>query len=250
MKSKLNVGIIGCGVIGNALKRWLMEHNSNCNLLLSDPPKGLNDDLSNADVFFISIHIPTEDTGLQDLTLLKSIIKNLPDKPIFIRTTLVPGTTDQLRKEFRKNILFMPEFLREKTSYEDFCIQPMIFCGEIETLQNIFPGKEFEVMTSYEAEITKYAHNVFCALKVTFFNGIYDLAVNNNCNYENIRKGLLLSGNINERHTKVPGPDGKFGYGGKCFPKDVNAFENFTEKTLLGKMIKQIRIHNHHYRKE
>ena len=61
--NKINVGIIGCGVIGGVMKRWLEEHNSNCNVLCYDPPKNMNDDLSIADVVFISIHIPTEETG-------------------------------------------------------------------------------------------------------------------------------------------------------------------------------------------
>ena len=247
---KLNIGIIGCGVIGEALKKWLSEHNKNCNLLISDPPKGFNDNIFLSDVFFISIHIPTEKDGSQDISLLKDIIKNLSDKPIFIRTTLIPGTTNLLRTEFKKNIYFMPEFLREKTAYEDFCSQPMIFCGEIDLLKKIFMGKKFEVMSSLEAEIAKYAHNVFCALKVTFFNGIYELAAKNNCDYDNIKKGLLISGNINENHINVPGYDDKFGYGGKCFPKDVNAFEKYTEKTYLGDLVKIINIQNDYYRKK
>jgi UDPglucose 6-dehydrogenase len=245
---KINVGIIGCGVIGGALKRWISEYNSDCNLLISDPPKGFNDDISIADIFFISIHIPTENDNTQDLSPLKEIIKGLPDKPIFVRTTLIPGTTDTLKRESNKNIFFMPEFLSEKTAYENFCSQPMVFCGEIELLKKIFIGKEYKTMTSLEAEIAKYAHNVFGALKVTYFNGIYELALKNNCNYEKIREGVLLSGYINDTHTMVPGHDGKFGYGGKCFPKDVNAFAKLTEDTHLGEIIKTININNGYYR--
>ena len=247
---KLNVGIIGCGVIGGALKLWIAEHHPECNLLISDPPKGFTDDISGADIYFLSIHIPTESDNTQDLSTLKDIISRLPDKPIYIRTTLVPGTTDLLRKELNKNINFMPEFLREKTAYEDFCSQPMVFCGEIDLLKKIFIGKKYEVMTSLEAEIAKYAQNVFCALKVTFFNGIHELAERHGCSYESIRKGLLLGGQINECHTMVPGHEGRFGYGGKCFPKDVNAFEKFTKGSYLGEMLKLTRIHNDYYRKE
>ena len=58
-----------------------------------------------------------------------------------------------------------------------------------------------------------------------------------NCNYEHIRNGALISGYINEPHTFVPGPDGKFGYGGKCFPKDVDAFAGFAKDTMLEKLI-------------
>ena len=246
----MKIGIIGCGVIGGALRRWISEYNPDCTLLVSDPAKGFTDNLSTADVFFISVHIPTEDDDSQNLNVLKDIIKTLPDKPIFIRTTLLPGTTDILRKELHKNIFFMPEFLREKTAYEDFCEQPMVFCGEVDLLKRIFVGKKYETMTSLEAEITKYAHNVFCALKVTFFNGVYELTVKSDCDYEKIRQGVLLSGHISDRHTMVPGYDGKFGYGGKCFPKDVNAFAKFTENSHLGEMITLIRTHNDYYREK
>jgi UDPglucose 6-dehydrogenase len=126
----------------------------------------------------------------------------------------------------------------------------MIFCGEIDLLKKIFIGKEYITMTSLEAEIAKYAHNVFGALKVTFFNGIYELATKSNSNYKKIREGLLLSGYINETHTLVPGHDNKFGYGGKCFPKDVDAFAKFTENSCLGEMMTLVKTHNEYYREK
>jgi UDPglucose 6-dehydrogenase len=222
---KITIGIIGCGFVGGALKKWLEEHNSgNVKLLISDPPKGFNDDMETADIIFISIHLPTEDDGNQDLTLLKNIIGRLPDKPIFIRTTILPGTADKLSGEFKKQIYFMPEFLSERTAYQDFCSQTMIFTGEIDLLKKIFPKKKFIEMTSLEAEIAKYSHNVFGALKVTYFNGIFDICDKLNISYQKVLEGVLASEYINSTHTQVPGPDGKFGYGGKCFPKDVNAF--------------------------
>ena len=52
----INVGVIGCGVIGGALIDWLENNNKNVKVLKQDPPKGLNDDLSKADAIFISIH--------------------------------------------------------------------------------------------------------------------------------------------------------------------------------------------------
>ena len=104
-------------------------------------------------------------------------------------------------------------------------------------------------MTNLEAEITKYSHNVFGAVKVTFFNGIYELAKQTGCDYEKIRKGVLLSGYINEPHTMVPGPDGKTGYGGKCFPKDVAAFINFCQSTKISKLLIDVETINELYRK-
>ena len=172
----INIGIIGCGVIGGVMKKWLESHNPECNILVSDPPKGYNDDLSKTDIIFISIHIPTEDNHTQDLTLLKSLIKNCPNVPIFIRTTLLPGTCDRLSQELNKEVYFLPEFLTERTAYEDFCHQSMIYTGCEGLMKRIFVGKKYITMNNLEAEITKYSHNVFGALKVTYFNGIYELA--------------------------------------------------------------------------
>jgi len=249
--NKINVGIIGCGFVGGALKKWLEEHNSdNVQLLISDPPKGYNDNMQNTDIIFISIHIPTEDEGHQDLTLLKQIISGLPDIPIFIRTTILPGTSDKLSKEFNKKIYFMPEFLTERTAYQDFCSQTMVFTGEIELLKKIFPKKKYIEMTSLEAEIAKYAHNVFGALKVTYFNGIFDICNKLNINYQKVLEGVLASEYINAVHTQVPGPDGKFGYGGKCFPKDVNAFVKQFKDYQINDLLKVLHPLNKKFRKD
>ena len=247
----IRVGIIGCGFIGGALKKWLEEHNPAVKILISDPPKGMNDDISTADVIFVSIHIPTELDGTQDLTLLKQIINNLPKgKPIFIRTTIIPGTSSKLSEETGRDVYFMPEFLTERTAYEDFCSQPMVFTAEEGLLSQIFIGKKHIEMTSLEAEITKYAHNVFGALKVTYFNGIYDLCRRYEANYRKIQQGILLSGYINAPHTQVPGPDGKFGYGGKCFPKDVNALTKMTEGLPIHSILKELQPLNIEFRGE
>lgn len=244
----MNIGIVGYGIIGSVLKKWIEANNPDCKILISDPQKGFNDDLTPCDCIFISIHILTEENNTQDLTSLRQIIKNLPDKPIFVRTTLLPGTCDKLAAEFNKSIYFMPEFLTERTAYEDFCNQKMVFTGEIPLLKKIFPERSYFEMSSREAEIAKYAHNIFGALKVTYFNGIYDLCEKMNCDYKKVQKGVLASGYINEMHTSVPGPDGGFGYGGKCFPKDLKAFININKNTPLGDLLTEVDLNNQYYR--
>lgn len=113
----------------------------------------------------------------------------------------------------------------------------MVFTGNIELLKKIFPGKDYIVTSSYEASLAKYAHNTFGALKVTYFNCVKELCDKKQLSFEKVRNGILLSENINSEHTCVPGPDGKLGYGGKCFPKDVKAFEKECLKTSLGMLI-------------
>ena len=244
----LHIGIIGCGVVGNALKEWL-KNNTPHRISVSDPYKGYNDDMSQCDIFFIQIHIPTEDDGSQNLSVLSDIIASLPDKPIFVRTTILPGTSDMLSEKFHKRVYFMPEFLTERTSVADFNQQPMVFTGESSLLKQIFVNKKYIEMSSLEAEVTKYAHNVFGALKVTYFNCIYDLCQKLKIDYEHVHQGVLLSKYINDTHTYVPGPDGKLGYGGKCFPKDVNAFTRYTKGSLLGELLSPLKDINNKIRK-
>ena len=203
----INVGIIGYGVIGQALKKWLIE-NTKCKITISDPPKGIHSDLNNCNIFFINIHIPTEHNGTQNLSNLENIIKCLPQVPIFIRTTILPGTSDQLSEKFGRPIYFMPEFLTERNAYSDFCSQDIIITGERELLDEIFKNKKRIYMTNTEAELSKYAHNVFGALKVIYFNEIYRLCQEAGLKYENISKSkselVILNNNIEDVFQRKP----------------------------------------------
>ena len=103
-------------------------------------------------------------------------------------------------------------------------------------------------MTPFEAELTKYMHNVFGAYKVTYFNACREYCEQMGADWRKVHTGMLLSGYINDTHTYVPGPDGKYGYGGKCFPKDVNAFAKMTEGTPLGTLLEHLHELNVHFR--
>ena len=244
----IKVGIVGCGFVGGALKAWLEENNPEVEIRVSDPPKGYADDLSQVDVVFLQIHVPTEDDGTQDLALMKELIRGLPDVPVFVRTTILPGTSEMLSRETGHRVCYMPEFLSERTHIEDFRRQTMVFTGAQELLSRIFIGKKFTVMTPLEAEITKYAHNVFGAYKVTYFNAVREYCERMGVNWARVHTGILLSGYINDTHTYVPGPDGKRGYGGKCFPKDVNAFAKMTAGQPLGRLLAPLHELNVHFR--
>ena len=244
----VNVGIIGCGFVGGALKAWLEENNKDVKIFVSDPPKGFNDDLSGIDIAFLQIHVPTEEDGTQDLTLMKQLIKGLPDVPVFVRTTILPGTSGMLSKGTGHQVCYMPEFLTERTHIEDFKKQTMVFTGAIDLLIKVFPGKKFTVMSPLEAELTKYIHNVFGAYKVTYFNAAKEYVAKMGGDWAKVHTGCLLSGYINDMHTHVPGPDGKCGYGGKCFPKDVNAFAKLTAGQPLGTLLAPLHELNVHFR--
>lgn len=246
--NKLKVGLVGCGIVGEALRTWLLTNNKDVIVRVSDPPKGYQDDLSDIDLAFVQIHVPTEEDGSQDLSLMKKLILNLPDVPVFVRTTILPGTSELLSKETGHSVFYMPEFLTERTHIEDFNRQTMVFTGAVDLLVKVFPGKQFTVMEPLEAEMTKYLHNVFGAYKVTYFNAAREYVEKMGGDWAKVHTGILLSGYINPVHTDVPGPDGKFGYGGKCFPKDVNAFAMMTAKEDIGRLIAPLKEMNERFR--
>ena len=86
-------------------------------------------------------------------------------------------------------------------------------------------------MTAKEASFVKYIMNSFLATKVLFFNQLHDIIEKNDANYETIIEAVGTDPRIGSSHTKVPGHDGRKGFGGSCFVKDTAAFVNFTKTT-------------------
>ena len=218
------VGIVGVGAVGGTLAKWF-EENTSHEVRLYDPPKGHLDFLNDCEAIFISVPVPDSENGQDQEILEKSVKLALQyTNKVFIRSTVLPNTNDRL------GTISMPEFLTEKTAYQDMSQYP-ILCGgknkyefnELnEFLGRIFPNKQIILMSNVEAELAKLAHNCFGAFKVTFFNMIYQIAKENGANYENVRKGFSITGFIEKQHTNIA-PDGNFGYGGKCFPTNVKA---------------------------
>ena len=167
----------------------------------------------------MQIHVPTEDDGTQDLRLRTELIKKLPDVPVFVRTTILPGTSALLTRETGHKVYYMPEFLTERIHIEDFKKQTMVFTGAHELLTKIFVGKKFTVMTPLEAELTKYMHNVFGAYKVTYFNTVQS---------ESRESSLSMPSQSSE--------------------DAVNAFAEMTKGTSLGTLLEHLYELNVHFR--
>lgn len=240
----VKIGIIGFGVVGKSLYKWLNKNTSHA-ICIYDPPLGLTDKLTHCDYCFFCAPVPTiENDNIQDLSILKESLKlTKTECKFFIRSTVLPGTAD------RFDCYSMPEFLTERTAYDDMCRMDII-TGYDGPLQHILPGKKIIRVSNSEAELAKYAHNTFGAMKVTFFNFIYKICQRKGLDYERVKEAILMSGYINEPHTMVPGPDGKLGYGGKCFPKDVKAFSDYVSYIEDNELISMIDEYNSIFRND
>jgi UDPglucose 6-dehydrogenase len=231
----MRIGIIGCGVVGGALRDWLQIYTDH-ELKLYDPRLGFLDSLYGCDATFICVPVPTV-SGKQDLTILEQS-RAIATGVVFIRSTVLPGTNDKFET------WSCPEFLTQRTAFEDTEKMPVLTgFPDLEFLQKIFPGKKILQMSNKECELAKYAHNSFGAIKVNFFNLIYGICAETGASYKNVLDGVLMSGYINPVHCDVPGHDGQFGFGGACFPKDLRAFNGMFPRITFESCLHENEIH-------
>lgn len=171
------------------------------------------------------------------------LMKNEYKGIVVIKSTVEPTTTMMLSKEFPSlKFVHNPEFLTAATAFEDFHNQTHIVLGrgpvisdeDMNKLANfymeLYPNAEMSFSSCTESESMKIFVNCFYSVKIQFFNELYLLCENMDCDY-NVVKDLMLKNKwINPMHTDIPGPDGKLSYGGYCFPKDTNALLNHMKR--------------------
>lgn len=238
------IGIAGIGVIGSEMLAYAEEKAPQEVLAYDiDETRGYRDDLSLCEIVFICVPAPTTHDQKIDLSAIEDVLtkfkgKNGKPSPVFfLRSTVPPGTTDMLAEKHGVTMYAMPEFLSMKTARADLREMPVIVgCppGVLPTLfLDLFGEHAIYTVTNRTAELAKYAHNVFGALKITYFNMIRSLA-GEHADYEMIRDFLIETKHVDRTYTEVPGHDNKFGYGGACFPKDTAAFFGFLKEQGLG----------------
>lgn len=237
---RFNVGVIGCGFVGEAIT-FAFSSIAKMYVYDIDPYRSLNDlkSVHNCDFVFICVPTPMYRNGSQDLSYIENTFKKASNKPVYIiKSTVLPGTTEMLSKKYSNlKIIFSPEFLTERTSKLDMLTQSrFILGGDIKLTEKvkILVNQRFKIQNiiqtdSKTAELTKYMNNTFFATKVSIMNEFKLLCDKIGANWEDALRGFVSDGRIGDSHLNVPGHDGKLGYGGTCFPKDVNALIYFSK---------------------
>lgn len=228
---KYNVGVIGAGVVGSAVKELFPDAR------VYDPNKeeSLTKEEFNKDLDFAFICVPTpqKENGQCDTSIVEDSVKWAKPKETFIcLSTVEIGTIERLVQTYNKDIVFQPEYFGEGVAHPltDLNKQPFVILGgqqeavdkAIRLYQQVYNSnlKIYQV-DSRTAEVIKYAENSWLATKVTFFNEMYDLCEVFGVNYNRFREGFLLDPRVTPSHTFVY-PD-KRGWDGKCLPKDTAA---------------------------
>lgn len=259
--SKIKVGIIGIGMVGGPIRRWFEEVNGykrgkDLFCYDVDSKKGYTDDVNKADIIFVSVPTPPNPDGSCNISIVQNAVATIKDgKIVIVKSTVEPGTVEGLQKKFpKKRLIFNPEFLTESQAWEDFLSPDRQIVGTtaksvsdaIEVL-NLLPKKNFirpwtsdysrKSVNSTEAEIGKYASNVFGFIKVIYGNILADIChainyrfekdkINSRVDYDNIKE--LIGADLRIGSAWLNVAHGNYcGAGGYCFPKDMAAFIGF-----------------------
>jgi UDPglucose 6-dehydrogenase len=196
---------------------------------------------------FVCLPTPMKADGSADTSIVESVVKGFEKvaeatrvnrghqkRPVIvIKSTVPPGTTAKLGEQCKHlHVCFNPEFLTERSATEDFKNQDRIIVGGPRPGTDVLK-KMYEISfsrvpvtktSSTIAEMVKYTTNVFLATKVSVANDLKQICNGlDDVDYDKVVEYATKDTRLGSSHWSVPGPDGKAGFGGSCFPKDLNA---------------------------
>ena len=236
------IGIIGQGFVGNAVYQKFKNYFDVLTYDLDESKSNSTKEnlLFKCNTIFLCLPTPMNTDGSCNVDILQRELENIElitdnqeiKKTIVIKSTVSPGTTDKWNSLYESlDIVFNPEFLTEANAVEDFNNQNRIILGgprpattELRRMYSkVFPKAHIIKTDSTHAEMVKYLTNSFLATKVSFANEIYQICDKLNIDYDKVVEYATLDDRLGKSHWNVPGPDGDFGFGGHCLPKDLSA---------------------------
>ncbi len=200
----------------------------------------------NVDLIFLCVDTPEGNSGEPDLTNLKDVLHSIckvAKKNLFIvtKSTVPIGTNRYIHTFFKKNtnlniqVIANPEFLKEGSAIQDFLKPDRVVIGcdskqSIEIIKKVYSplnlsNEKLIFMSLESAELTKYAANSFLATKISFINKIAQLSDKIGANIHEVKAGIGSDQRIGSQFLNAG-----LGYGGSCFPKDIQALINLEKK--------------------
>lgn len=275
--SGATIGVVGHGFVGKAVDEFF---KGKCNILVHDKAKpelnSLKEVVAGAEVIFICVPTPMRKDGSCYTGFVEEVIRNVKETAqglnrnldsfvLVVKSTVYPGFIEDMQDKFLPmRIVFSPEFLTEKNSVQDFKNTNRIIVGGDEDdaliVCKYFAEADPDKLLPSEgglppqrlilhtdpttAEMVKLFANGILAAKVIFSNEIYLICEKLGVRFDEVRALACLDQRIGSGHTVVPGHDGQLGYGGHCFPKDVNnlravARELGTNEKMISAMIER-----------
>ena len=232
------IGIVGLGYVGTAVLRGMQRTFAveTYDKLKDSTCKDIRELCEKTKIIFICVPTPMRSNGSCDVGIVESVVREIDDASnghiIVIKSTVPPTTTEALNETYSNvSIVFSPEFLTEANYIDDFINSNRIIIGgprkTATIVKNVFlkrfPKKKIIKTGSSYAEMVKYLTNTFLATKVSFANEMKQICDHMGIDYDKVVEYSRYDDRLGQTHWSVPGPDGKDGFGGSCFPKDINA---------------------------
>jgi UDPglucose 6-dehydrogenase len=254
------VGIIGNGFVGSSIASGFGLH-SEIRIFDQDPAKSSHsfEEVLESEFVFVSVPTPMDvgNGNRIDLSIVRNVFEKISnhiskispssvETVVILKSTVIPGTTAKLSSEFPDlEIVFNPEFLTERNARLDFINSSRIVLGgSSEACDRVaglyrerFPYTSIISTDTRSAEFIKYMCNCFFSTKISFMNEMKQCANHLGLDWDKVMSGFMKDGRIGNSHIEVPGHDGSLGFGGKCFPKDLNAFINFFEELGIDPLV-------------
>lgn len=236
---KSKVAIVGYGVVGKAMHALFPEaliYNGE-----KHPVGKLTyKDINKADVAFVCVPSPSKKDGSCDTSIVEGAISKLKTPLIIIRSTIEPGTTDRLRRKYKKSIVFCPEYIGETNNHplKDESLRTFLILGgeradtnrAIEVFQQVYNASiKIRQMSAIEAEMAKYLENRHIAFTVAECNEAYDLCQKLGVDYNSVREAVFQDDpRMSPYWTFVYSKNR--GFESKCIPKDIYAITAFAKR--------------------
>ncbi len=253
----MKIGIIGQGYVGTAIKLGFQDHYDILTYDKFDLAKSTHSKISDlvkeVKVLFVCVPTPMRKDGTCYTGIVEEVIREInetaDDHIIVIKSTIPPGTTDRINEEYtHSTVIFNPEFLTEESFLEDFKNQKRIILGGDRKGTNklrqiyskVFPNATIVKTGSNTAEMVKYFTNCFLATKVSFANEMHSVCEQIGIDYDKVVEYATYDERLGKSHWAVPGPDGDFGFGGHCLPKDLSAIINTFKTFGLLEAVEQV----------
>ena len=224
--NSLNNGVMP--IYENGLDIIIQKNIKNSRLFFTNDLKMA---VEKSDIIYITVDTPQNNDGSANLENVYKVIEYisgllLNNKIVVLKSTVPVGTTDNIQNILKDcSVVYNPEFLRQGSALNDFMHPQRIILGShsanaINILKAIYEKfcKNIIVMDTKSAEITKYAANTFLATKISFINEIAQICEESGADIEMVKEGICADSRIGKEFLSAG-----LGYGGSCFPKDVNA---------------------------
>lgn len=223
----MKIGILGNGMVGSATATVLREHGFDvrCFDIMPDRSTHVREDVLECDWVLLCVQTTGEWTAA--MATFQKAVDGVDPSRLIVRSTMLPSMYRKLGAP-----TIWPEFLTARTSVADMRNPKRIILGgskasqfDTDVIIPVWPDvPKFMFPDGEDACKVKLVCNVFGAMKVMFWNIVHQWAGDDK-SYGAILEACLANGWINTQHTQVPGPDGLPGFGGVCFPKDMELFQ-------------------------